>query len=197
MGIVPHDGKLSPYAHKPIWIRVVPSPLVSIRWRSEYLRGKSLPISCLDGLQDCTIRLRPNFCNFVVDEPFTRSCSFARGLRRGRGVQAKGLDARRVNHAPLRCCLELFHERLQVLDVARALSFVVWKIDPNGKAAAMNRRAGKPILRAEGKTQEPRFLPPHFGAILAVVFDCGTVRRVIVVQPNPVGVVHSNIALNF
>ncbi|KAK3618844.1 hypothetical protein LTR56_024396 [Elasticomyces elasticus] len=42
----------------------------------------------------------------------------------------------------------------------------------------MNRRTGKLILRTKGKIQEPRFFPPHFGAILAVVFHCGTVNRV-------------------
>lgn len=43
--------------------------------------------------------------------------------------------------------------------------------------------------------QEPRLLPPHLRLVLAILANCGAVRRVVVVQPDVKSLVHSDVAL--
>ncbi len=197
MRVIPHDSKLSPYLHEPVRIRVVPPPLVSIWWRIKYLGGQGLPISCLDDLQDLTKCSHSNSFDHVVDEPVTRSWSLARCLSRRPAVQAERLNARRVDLTPLSCSLALLHKRPQVLDVARGPRYVVGELNPDGEAAAVDRRLFESVRSAGRICQEPRLLPPHFLLVQAVLADCGAVRRVVIVKPDVQSLVHSDIALNF
>ncbi len=197
MGVVFHDSKLSPYLHEPARVRVVPPPLVSIWWMIKYLGCQGLPISCLDDLQDFTIRSRSNILDLIVDEPVTRSWSLARCLSRRLAVQAKRLDTKRVNLAPLSCFLALCHKRPQVLDVARGSYSVVGKLNPDSEAATVDCRLFESVGSAGRICKEPHLLRPHFLLVPAVLADCGAVRRVVVVQPDVQSLIHSNIALNF
>lgn len=197
MGVVSHDSKLSPYLHEPARVRVVPPPLISIWWRVKYLGGQGPPISCLDNLQDFTKRSHSNIFDLIVDEPVTRSWSLARCLSRRLAVQAKRLDARRVDLAPLSCFMALLYKRPQVLDVARGSCSVVGKLNPDGEAAAVDRCLFEFVGSAGRICQKPRLLSPHFLLVPAVLADCGAVRRVVVVQPDVQSLVYSNVALNF
>jgi len=74
---------------------------------------------------------------------------------------------------------------------------VVGKLNPDGEAAAVDRRLFESVRSAGPLCQEPRLLPPHFLLVQAVLADCGAVRRVVVVKPDVQSLVHSNVALNF
>ena len=73
---------------------------------------------------------------------------------------------------------------------------MVGELDPDGETAAVDRRLFKSIRSAGRICQEPRLLSPHFLLVLAVLADCGAVRRVVVVKPDVESLVHSNVALN-
>ena len=73
---------------------------------------------------------------------------------------------------------------------------MVGKLNPDGEPAAVDRGLFKSIRSAWRICQEPRLISPHFLLVLAILADCGAVRRVVVVKPDIESLVHSNVALN-
>ena len=61
---------------------------------------------------------------------------------------------------------------------------MVGKLNPDGEAAAVDRRLFESVKSAGRIYQEPRLLFPHFLFVPAVLADCGAVRRLVVVQPD-------------
>lgn len=72
---------------------------------------------------------------------------------------------------------------------------MVGEFDLDGKAARIYRHLSESIPSARRVCQDPRLLSPHLLLVLAIVANCGAVRRMVVVQSYPEIVVYDDVVL--
>lgn len=195
MKVVSHEGELSTYFNKPLRVMFVSPSLVPVWWRVERFGCENLPVSGLDDLVDSTIYSLSNLFDLIVNKPITWSQGFTGCSSRRFTIQAKCVDTRQFDLAHLSCFLALLGEFTQIFDIVGACCYMVRKLNPDCKTAAVNRPFFKYIGSARLVCENPRFLSPHLGVVLAILADCRAVRRLIVVQPDTKSLVHSDVAL--
>ena len=72
---------------------------------------------------------------------------------------------------------------------------MVWKLNPDSEAATVDCPFFKFIRSARGVSQDLSLFPPYLRLVLAILADCGAVRRLVVVQPDVKSLIHSDITL--
>ena len=170
-----HQIELSPYPDKPLGVRIVPPPLVLIRWRFEGFGGENHSIASPDSHMNVAKGSLPNFLDLIINKPLRLTwgrgvggCLSYRSASCRSAVFVKYLDTRRLYLILLSDFITLLDKCPQVLDVARGSCCVVGKLDVYSKGAAMNRDLMKLIARAWLICHDPCLHPTHLPLVLII-----------------------------